>query len=94
MVGPINPTAQPSIPPELSKATSKTQSDSTKSSSTSTPTDTVNVPSAGLGSDGEVLSSLDDARATAKAASNQLAGQSLNIANARTQGLSALFRAA
>jgi hypothetical protein len=94
MVGPINPAGQPGIQTEVSKAAPKPQSDSSKSASSTGPTDTVTVPLTGNISESDVPADLDAARATAQNASQQLAGQSLNIANVRTQGLTALFRAA
>jgi hypothetical protein len=94
MVGPINPAGQPGIQTEVSKAAPKPQSDSAKSASNAGPSDTVNVPLTGNISESDVPADLDAARATAQKASQQLAGQSFNIANVRTQGLSALFRAA
>jgi hypothetical protein len=94
MVGPINPAGIPGIQAEVSKANAKPQSDSTNSAPTSGPTDTVDVPGTGNLGETDVPTDLDAARATAKQVSEQLSGQSYNIANVRTQGLSALFRAA
>jgi hypothetical protein len=94
MVGPINPAGAPGFQAEVSKANSKPQPDSTNGTSASGPTDTVDVPSTGNLGETDVPASLDAARETAKQVSEQLSGQSYNIANVRTQGLSALFRAA
>jgi hypothetical protein len=94
MVGPINPAGTPAIQAEVSKANAKPQSDSTKSASTKGPTDTVDVPQTGNIGETDVPADLDAARETARQVSEQLSGQSYNIANVRTQGLSALFRAA
>ena len=94
MVGPINPAGIPGFQPDVSKANTKTQSDTTNTAPAGGPTDTVDVPAASAIAESDVPADLDSARTTARKASQQLSGQTLNIANVRTQGLSALFRAA
>ena len=94
MVGPINPAGQPGLQAEVSKAAPKPQASSTQNTSGTAPTDSVNVPLTDLATDVDVPANLDAARDTAKKASSQLSGQTLNIANVRTQQLSTLFRAA